>query len=124
MISVQIDFTTKTVLGLSEASVSRCEYGEYDGRYMDNMVKWIMKAIKAENVRRPMITFSYWDDSRHRDVGTARIIVDYTDTEVLTWDDRGSLVSRVKGVKVDARLVKRLYTENVNRLNAVEGQAG
>lgn len=123
MITIDIEFTTKTVMGLSEAKVYKSEYGGY-GEHMEDMVKWVMKAIKHDNVIRPMITFSYWDDNKQHEVGTSRIIYDYAQKqEVVRWDDRGNVIEHIKGVQVDARLIKRLYNENVARLEATESVA-
>ena len=120
MITIDIEFTTKTVIGLSEAKVYKCEYDGY-GEHIDDMVKWVRKAITNDNVRRPMITFSYWDDNRKCDVSTARIIGEYCDTyDLVTWDDRGNVTSKLEKVKPDARLIKRLYWDNVRRLEAIE----
>ena len=124
MISVEIEFTTKTVLGLTEGQCRRCEYSDYSGR-MDEMVKWIKKAISNENIRRPMITFSYYNDARTRDIGTARIIGEWCNQyDLVTWDDRGQVTSQIKNIKVDAKLIKRLYMECVDRMNAYEEQVG
>ena len=115
MITIEIEFTTKTVLGLSEAKVYKSEYGNY-GAYIKDMVKWVQKAINSENVIRPSITFGYDNDSLYG-VSTSRIIVDYWDIKIVKWDDLGNVTENVKVDKVDAKTIKLLYWENVLRLH-------
>ena len=124
MITIEIEFTTKTVLGLSEAKVEKIgDIGEEMRR--KELIEWVMKAVKHENVRRPMITFSYYDASRGHDVGTFRFITGYDEkVELITWNSRGNIVSHVKGVKIDKRLVTRLYDETLKCLAKTEEQVG
>ena len=120
MITIEIEFTTKTVLGLSEAKVDKSVYGAYDD-HVDEIVKWVKKAITNDNVRRPMITFGYWDDRKGHEVSTSIIIYDYCQKqELVQWDDRGNITNHMKDIKPDARLIRKLYNESVVRLENAE----
>ena len=124
MITIEIEFTTKTVLGMTEAKVYKSEYGNsgelMERSHEDDMVKWVQKALHSENVIRPMITFSYDNDSVYG-VSTARIIFDYCNRqEIVKWDDRGNVIEHIKDAKIDARTIRKLYRENIDRLGMWE----
>ena len=113
MITIEIEFTTKTVMGLSEAKASK---NVFDNLMHDDVIAWVRKAIANENVRRPMITFGYYDEKTSTEVSTARIIGEWDDTySIVTWDDRGNVTKHVKNVKVDTRFIRKVYAHNVDR---------
>lgn len=126
LITIQVNFTARTVAGRTECQAEKNIHGSYrdlsDVSRVNSVVEYVKKILSSKTISDKMITFNF--GNHWNMVGTSRIVDDFVcGREIIKWGH--NTTDRWDVEKITAKDIKALYLECVNKaLEQEERQVG